>query len=187
MTSDLRLHIQPPSFYRTSSGSPLRKSPKQMMLKIGTEKKNWTYRREMINLSTETYVLSDTIKGLCDAIWALRLLLSSGLSRLKDPTFLLVLLKPQNGGKPIGGNWERVQAGGGINILPPNDHQRITTITLHIYFGLLRPLWTSTEPPDTPDTATLTLHYNVFFCCQNCILNIFIHTPPCRIISNGAP
>ena len=33
----------------------------------------------------------------------------------------------------------------GMNILPPKDHQQITQIVLHVYFGIPRPLLTSLE------------------------------------------
>ena len=68
-------------------------------------------------------------------------------------------------GKPIGGGRERVRAGGGIHILSPNDHQQITQIILHMYFGIPGLLPTSLEPQNRfsdvknmPDAATLTLH-----------------------------
>ena len=44
------------------------------------------------------------------------------------------------------GRQERVWARGGINILPPNDHQKITQIILHMYVGLPGPLQTSYDP-----------------------------------------
>ena len=38
------------------------------------------------------------------------------------------------------GRQEKVWAGGGTNILPPNGHQQIKTIIVHMYFSLPRPL-----------------------------------------------
>ena len=54
----------------------------------------------------------------------------------------LISLAVIHWGKSIRGDRERVRAGGGINILPTNDHQQVTKIILHMYFSLPGPIQT---------------------------------------------
>ena len=61
------------------------------------------------------------------------------------PIFLVNSLSGST--RPVVGGRERIRAGGGISILPPNDHQQITTIILHMIVDLPGPLQTSFEPP----------------------------------------